>query len=173
MPLDLPVLGSAPDGIGHPRLTLDAWTARHGIVDDRAVHCPVLARLRKTHKALWYRKTNGHMARFAIGHTVDVAARHYADLPSLRPLHEDTVADAFTGVLAVAGPLALEPARRRLGAQGGRMSTEFRQRKLARCSRVSRMSGWRHAPAFIKALMAKSENHAHSRFGGASSAATP
>ena len=35
------------------------------------------------------------MARFAVGHTPEVAARHYADVPALRPLHEATVADAF------------------------------------------------------------------------------
>jgi multidrug resistance efflux pump len=30
-----------------------------------------------------------------VGHTPEVAARHYADVPALRPLHEATVADAF------------------------------------------------------------------------------
>src|SRR3546814_16976248 len=58
-------------------------------------------------KALWYLKTEGHMARFAVGHTVDIAARHYADIPSLRPLHEQTVADALEEVLA--GPMILPP----------------------------------------------------------------
>ena len=47
------------------------------------------------------------MARFAVGHTVDIAARHYADIPSLRPLHEQTVADALEEVLA--GPMILPP----------------------------------------------------------------
>nr|BAA87707.1 tiorf82 [Agrobacterium tumefaciens] len=36
------------------------------------------------------------MTRFAAGHTKEVAARHYADVPALRPLHEATIADAFT-----------------------------------------------------------------------------
>ena len=36
------------------------------------------------------------LARFAVGHTPEVAARHYADLPSLRPLHEATIAKALS-----------------------------------------------------------------------------
>ena len=42
------------------------------------------------------------MARFAIGHTSEVAARHYADLPSLRHLHEKAVADGLNDALASA-----------------------------------------------------------------------
>ncbi|WP_226998521.1 hypothetical protein [Tardibacter chloracetimidivorans] len=33
----------------------------------------LLSRLRKTHKALWYTKTEGHIARFAVGHSREVA----------------------------------------------------------------------------------------------------
>ena len=100
--------GEITDGIRHPRATIDAWTARHDIVDD--VGEPLylqLSRLRKTHKALWYLKTEGHMARFAVGHTVEIAARHYADVPSLRPLHEQTVADALEEALT--GPRVIPP----------------------------------------------------------------
>jgi hypothetical protein len=49
------------------------------------------------------------MARFAVGHTREVAARHYADLPSLRPLHEAAVADAFRAAVAAAMPTVLPP----------------------------------------------------------------
>lgn len=102
--------GDLRAGISHPRMTLDAWTARHGIVDDDGHPLRlVLSRLRKTHKALWYLKSEGHMARFAVGHTAEIAARHYADLPSLRPLHEAAVADAFTEVVAAAEPIVLPP----------------------------------------------------------------
>ena len=88
--------GAFAAGIGHPQELVDSWTRRHDIVDDdgRPLRL-LLSRLRKTHKALWYLKTEGHMARFAVGHTPEVAARHYADVPALRPLHEATVADAF------------------------------------------------------------------------------
>jgi hypothetical protein len=82
---------------------IDNWTARHGIVDDDGHPLRLLpSRLRKTHKALWYAKTRGDLARFAIGHTPEVAARHYADLPSLRHLHEQTVADGLNDALASA-----------------------------------------------------------------------
>jgi hypothetical protein len=88
--------GAFADGIGHPQELVNSWTRRHNIVDDdgRPLRL-LLSHLRKTHKALWYLKTEGHMARFAVGHTPEVAARHYADVPALRPLHEATVADAF------------------------------------------------------------------------------
>ncbi|WP_298280449.1 hypothetical protein [uncultured Bradyrhizobium sp.] len=100
--------GEITNGIRHPRATINAWTARHGIVDDAGEPLYLqFARLRKTHKALWYLKTEGHMARFAVGHSVEIAARHYADVPSLRPLHEQTVVDAFEE--AVTGPRVIHP----------------------------------------------------------------
>jgi hypothetical protein len=79
--------GAFTAGIRHPQM-LDAWTRRHGVVDDdgRPLRL-LLCRLRKTHKALWYLKTEGHLARFAVGHTPEIATRHYADVPALRPLH--------------------------------------------------------------------------------------
>mgnify|MGYP001305619470 CR=1 FL=1 len=75
------------------------WINRHGIRDDKdqPLHLQ-LSRLRKTHKALWYLKSQGEIARFAVGHTPEVAARHYADIPSLRPLHETTLESAFQDV---------------------------------------------------------------------------
>ena len=95
-------------GIGHPQELVDSWTRRHDIVDDdgRPLRL-LLSHLRKTHKALWYLKTEGHMARFAVGHTPEVAARHYADVPALRPLHETTVADAFREAVNSAAPIVL------------------------------------------------------------------
>ncbi|OWV83319.1 hypothetical protein ATY75_26240 [Rhizobium sp. N122] len=99
-------------GIEHPHELVDRWTAGHGIVDDNGEPLRlVLSRLRKTHKALWYLKTEGHMTRFAVGHTPEIAARHYADIPSLRPLHEATIAEAFSEVAAAAGPIVVAPAR--------------------------------------------------------------
>jgi hypothetical protein len=104
--------GALTDHFGHSRETIDAWTQRHGIVDDDGRPLRLVpSRLRKTHKALWYLKTEGHMARFAIGHTRQIAARHYADVPSLRPLHEAAAADAFTEAVARSAPIVLTPAR--------------------------------------------------------------
>lgn len=95
-------------GILHPKITVDAWVRRHNIVDDDGgpLHL-TLSRLRKTHKALWYLKSEGHMARFAVGHTPEIAAAHYADIPALRHLHEEAVADAFSEAVASAGPTVL------------------------------------------------------------------
>jgi hypothetical protein len=95
--------GRLVDSIHYPQETIDNWTARHGMVDDAGPPLRLLlSRLRKTHKALWYAKTQGDMARFAIGHTPEVAARHYADLPSLRHLHEQAIADGLNDALTSA-----------------------------------------------------------------------
>lgn len=98
-------------GLEHQQELVARWIRGHNLVDDDGEPLRlVLSRLRKTHKALWYLKTEGHMARFAVGHTPEIAARHYADIPSLRPLHEATVAEAFSEVVAAAGPIVLVPA---------------------------------------------------------------
>lgn len=90
------------DVVRHPNLTLSHWIARHGIVDDNRQPLKLLlSRLRKTHKALWYRKTDGHMGRFAIGHTAEIAAHHYADIPSLRPLHDQAVVDGLNDAVGL------------------------------------------------------------------------
>lgn len=90
------------DVVRHPDPTLRHWIARHSIVDDQGQPLKLLlSRLRKTHKALWYLKTGGHMTRFAVGHTPEIAARHYADIPSLRPLHETTIADGLEDAIGL------------------------------------------------------------------------
>jgi hypothetical protein len=111
--------GQLRSGIEYPQQLVRKWVAAHDIVDDdgNPLHL-TLSRLRKTHKALWYLKTEGHMARFAVGHTPEIAARHYADIPSLRPLHEATVAAALAEVVAAAGPIVLSPDSESLWRQG-------------------------------------------------------
>jgi hypothetical protein len=97
-------IGRLRDRIRHySEQLIETWIARHGIVDDkgRPLHL-LFSRLRKTHKALWYAKTQGELTRFAVGHTPEVAARHYADLPSLRRLHEQTIADGLNDALVSA-----------------------------------------------------------------------
>lgn len=104
-------LGGLRSGLKDTQYLTAAWAGEHSILDDdgRPLHLE-LSRLRKTHKALWYLKTEGHMTRFAIGHTREVAARHYADIPALRPLHETTIADAFNEVVTSAmSPIILTP----------------------------------------------------------------
>ncbi len=103
--------GGLKSGLKHPECRVDAWIREHNVLDDdgRPLHLE-LSRLRKTHKALWYLKTEGHITRFAVGHTREVAARHYADIPALRPLHETTIADAFNeAVTSALSPIILTP----------------------------------------------------------------
>ncbi|MCX8571163.1 hypothetical protein [Aminobacter sp. MET-1] len=103
--------GGLKSGLKDTQYLVDAWTKEHNILDDggHPLHLE-LSRLRKTHKALWYLKTEGHMTRFAVGHTREVAARHYADIPALRPLHETTIADAFNeAVTSALSPIILTP----------------------------------------------------------------
>jgi hypothetical protein len=91
-------------GVARPReQVLASFVDRNGIVDDggRLLKL-VLTRLRKTHKAEWYRRTNGQMEQFAIGHTAEVAANHYADIPALRALHEETVSAGLQDALDAA-----------------------------------------------------------------------
>jgi len=95
--------GALVSGIRHPRATLDVWVATHGIKDDdqKPLYL-VLSRLRKTQKALWYLKTEGEVRDFAIGHTPEVAVRHYADIPALRHVHESAIADGLRDALSAA-----------------------------------------------------------------------
>ncbi len=80
-----------------------SWTERHGIRDEEGKPLRLnLTRLRKTHKAAWYRRTGGQLDRFVVGHSVSVAANHYADIPALRHIHEATIADAMGDALDAA-----------------------------------------------------------------------
>ncbi|MGB3833290.1 MAG: hypothetical protein WA975_15680 [Mesorhizobium sp.] len=116
-------------GLDHQQELVDRWVKGHHLVDDDGEPLRlVLSRLRKTHKALWYLKTEGHMARFAVGHTPEIAARHYADIPSLRPLHEATVAEAFSEVVATANPVVLAPGEEESWRQNDASSKERHDR---------------------------------------------
>ncbi|OAI31621.1 hypothetical protein A1351_21110 [Methylosinus sp. R-45379] len=80
-----------------------AFVERYHLVDDDGAPLRLsLSRLRKTHKAEWYRRTNGQLEQFAVGHSIGVAARHYADIPALRHVHEQTLAAAFHDALDAA-----------------------------------------------------------------------
>jgi hypothetical protein len=78
------------------RRSVSAFVERHDLVGDdaRPFHLE-LSRLRKTQKAERYLRMQGQLEDFAVGHTVPVAARHYADIPALRHVHEQTIADAL------------------------------------------------------------------------------
>ncbi len=87
-----------------------AFVQAHGLADDNDQPLRLtLSRLRKTHKAAWYIRTHGQMEQFAVGHTPDVAARHYADIPALRHVHQQAVSDAFQDALDSALKLHVIP----------------------------------------------------------------
>ena len=82
---------------------VDAFAALHGLRDDDGKPLRLnLSRLRKTQKAEWYRRTGGQMEQFAVGHSVAVAARHYAEIPALAHIHDAALADAFNDALDAA-----------------------------------------------------------------------
>jgi len=80
---------------------------RHMIMDDQGqrVSHITLSRLRKSFKQERYLSAAGHIADVATDHGRRVFVEHYADIPSLRPLHQKTVAQALEEAVKV----ALEP----------------------------------------------------------------
>ncbi|SJM35262.1 hypothetical protein [Mesorhizobium delmotii] len=80
-----------------------AFVAKYGIIDDDGKSLALnLSRLRKTQKADWYKRTGGQLEIFAVGHTIPVAANHYADIPALRHLHEQTIIEALADAMVPA-----------------------------------------------------------------------
>lgn len=114
-----------------------AFVERYQLVDDESAPLHLrLSGLRKTHKAEWYRRTNGQLEQFAVGHSIDVAARHYADIPALRHVHEQTLAAAFHDALdaALKPHIALsEPETRVADRQNAPPATDEQDVWLARC----------------------------------------
>lgn len=101
------------------RQGITAFIDRYQLVDDDGAPLRLrLSGLRKTHKAEWYRRTNGQLEQFAVGHSIGVAARHYADIPALRHVHEQTLAAAFHDALdAALKPRILTGVREAPGGQ--------------------------------------------------------
>jgi hypothetical protein len=99
-------------GVSRGNFMARYFMRQHNLVDDqgRALRLE-LSRLRKTYKAEWYAKTGGQLETFAQGHSVQVAAEHYADIPALRPIHEATIAAAIEDAIAPARrePCILNP----------------------------------------------------------------
>ena len=94
------------------RGSVDDFVERHALLTDdgQSLHLE-LSRLRKTQKAERYIKSQGQLDDFAVGHTVAVAARHYADIPALRHVHERTIGEALQDALESAlNPRLLPPA---------------------------------------------------------------
>ena len=88
------------DSVHCPKRISQYFVRQHDLLDDAGRPLNLeFHRLRKTHKAEWYIKTQGQLDEFAVGHSIGVAANHYADIPALRHVHEQTVADALKDAL--------------------------------------------------------------------------
>lgn len=122
---------------------VEVFVRKHQLLDDdgAALHLS-LSRLRKTNKAEWYRKTGGQLEHFAVGHSIPVAARHYAEIPALRPIHERTIAAAIGDALEMAlRPTILLPdadeyqaaVQEQLVTPARRRSSSSKDLWLARC----------------------------------------
>lgn len=108
-------VGAGDDGLCEPfrkqhshTLQVDRFLRRHGLVGrtDRGGR-PLLLdlrRLRKSYKSELYHRTAGVLPDFAVGHSQETAASHYADIPAHRELHERTIENGLTEALAVALP---------------------------------------------------------------------
>ncbi|MFB0627598.1 hypothetical protein [Streptomyces sp. AB3(2024)] len=96
-----------------PRSAAIAFCERYDLRDEHGERLTVhLRRLRKTYKAEFYRVTKGQLPLLARGHSKEVAAAHYADIPALRPLHEAAVADGLSHALEEAVQLRVIPPQR-------------------------------------------------------------
>ena len=100
------------EGYRQATSSVATWVARHDIRGDdgKLLHLQ-MSRLRKTYKSAKYRKAGGDLAAFVDGHGVEVAVNNYAEIPSHKPLHEQTIADALGDALrdATAEVIVVEP----------------------------------------------------------------
>lgn len=81
----------------------DEFIRRHRLTDDDGTPLRITqARLRKSYKADVAEATGGRLDAIAADNSPEVAAKHYGNIPALRPLHEQTVEDAAHDALAAA-----------------------------------------------------------------------
>ena len=110
----------------HDRSGAAALVRQHGLTDaDGKPLIVELRRLRKTYKAEFYLATGGQLPLLARGHSRQVAAARYADIPALRHVHEGAVADGLAEGLAEALQLrVLSPAEEQLLARDPQQAPE-------------------------------------------------
>jgi hypothetical protein len=129
--------------------------------------------LRKTQKAEWYVKTNGQMEQFAVGHTPEIAASHYADIPALRHVHEQTVVDGLQDALdAALEPRLIRPEEEEaIRAMPALSDLPVMPEEVVAFLDEARTRGWRAVSAFTTARSGPRAKRVRSRSGGASSVA--
>ena len=79
------------------------WSLTRDILNDDGQPLRLLlSRLRKTHRSSRYQELDGDLTKFTVNHSREVAAGHYADIPSHGDLHANVVAQAQQDVVAAA-----------------------------------------------------------------------
>lgn len=106
------------------------FLARHGLSErvDRGGG-PLrfdLRRLRKSHKSELYHRTAGILPDFAVGHSQETAASHYAGIDAHRELHERTIENGLTEALTAAlpAPVVLDRDGQRLDGGDGTLTPD-------------------------------------------------
>jgi hypothetical protein len=100
--VQLPVNNQGVSSLGvYPSSGAANLVKQYGVADrDGAPLVVNLQRLRKTYKAEFYRATGGQLPLLAQGHSREVAADRYADIPALREVHEKAITDGLSEALA-------------------------------------------------------------------------
>lgn len=85
----------------------DAWIryfAKYPIrtADGTVIKPPHPGKMRKSIKREEYRRALGHLKAFSADHSERVAVKHYANIPSLRDLHYQTIEDGLNDAFAAA-----------------------------------------------------------------------
>lgn len=89
---------------------LAAFVQRHGITHDDGTPLRLTpARLRKSYKANIAEATQGNLDDLASDHSREVSAKHYGNIPALRPMHEATIEDAANDALEAAMRVTIVP----------------------------------------------------------------
>jgi hypothetical protein len=85
-----------------------------------------LRRLRKTYKSELYHRTAGVLPDFAVGHSQQTAASHYADIDAHRELHERTIENGLNEALTAAlpAPVVLDEDGHRLDSGEERLTPD-------------------------------------------------
>lgn len=65
-----------------------------------------LSQIRKTHKMNRYNEANGNLHVFLEGHTLEVAVKHYLNIPELTDKHQQAVVNGVTELLKSTEPIA-------------------------------------------------------------------
>lgn len=98
-------------------------------------------RMRKSQKGTRYVATRGRLQDFALNHSIEVAGQHYANIPALRPFHDDAIeaglTKAFRNALKAAESPVVVPDSDQVDQEPGLRSDEATPVWLSTCTNVN------------------------------------